>query len=256
MQPVSGVRAGRVGSASGPVRSERDHQRLATVRALLAKAESTEYDEEAEALSAKAQELISRYALEGMLAAGSSGDDGGVSVRRIWLDSPYTSAKAGLVDEVARANRCRCVFSGGLDMCTVAGEADDLEAVDLLVTSLLVQASAAMLRHGRHVDGLGVSRTRSFRQSFLVSYSVRIGERLREATSEVFAQSGDQSRLLPVLHRREERVEAAIQAMFPEVVERPSSVTNRHGWAAGWAAADLALLDTRGQVTDAARAAG
>jgi len=30
------------------------------VRALLVKAESTEYDEEAEALSAKAQELISR----------------------------------------------------------------------------------------------------------------------------------------------------------------------------------------------------
>ena len=46
------------------------HPKLARVRALLAKAESTEYDEEAEALSAKAQELITKYALRRLLDQG------------------------------------------------------------------------------------------------------------------------------------------------------------------------------------------
>jgi hypothetical protein len=142
-----------------------------------------------------------------------------------------------------------------LEFCTVVGDPRDLDAVDLLVTSLLVQGSAAMVRHGRHVDITGVSRTRSFRQSFLVSYAVRIGERLREASSQVLAETGDESRLLPVLARREEHVEAAVEAMFPDLVERPTSVTNGHGWAAGRAAAELALLDVRGQVTDEARSA-
>lgn len=37
---------------------------LARVRSLLAKAESTDFDDEADALSAEAQELMSRYALD------------------------------------------------------------------------------------------------------------------------------------------------------------------------------------------------
>jgi hypothetical protein len=253
--PGARARTGRVGTASGSARSERDHRRLATVRALLAKAESTRFDEEAEALTAKAQELISRYALEGLLDSPPADAGSGVGVRRIWLDAPYVAAKAGLVDEVAKVNRCRSVFSERLEFCTVVGDPRDLDAVDLLVTSLLVQGSAAMVRHGRHVDITGVSRTRSFRQSFLVSYAVRIGERLREASSQVLAETGDESRLLPVLARREEHVEAAVEAMFPDLVERPTSVTNGHGWAAGRAAAELALLDVRGQVTDEARSA-
>src|SRR5438552_3000516 len=58
----------------------------------------------------------------------------------------------------------------------------DLDAVELLFTSLLVQANAAMIRAGGKKDEYGRSRTRSFRQSFLVPYAIRIGERLAEAT--------------------------------------------------------------------------
>ena len=58
------------------------------------------------------------------------------------------------------------------------GFSADLDAVELLFTSLLVQASAALQRAGGKRDAAGRSRTRSFRQSFLVAYAVRIGERL------------------------------------------------------------------------------
>jgi hypothetical protein len=56
--------------------------------------------------------------------------------------------------------------------------------------SLLVQAHAAMRRFGRQTDRRRTSRTRSFRQSFLLSYANRIGERLQAADHGIAASSG------------------------------------------------------------------
>lgn len=224
------------------------HPKLAQVRALLAKAESTEYDEEAEALSAKAQELITRYALGRLLEGGAGAKrGGGVRVRRIWLDAPYLRAKAALVHEVAEANRCRSASAEQFGFSLVLGSQADLDAVELLTTSLLVQANRAMLRHGRRLDRGGRSRTRSFRQSFLVAYAIRIGERLRAASADAVAerQEGD---LLPILRDHEKTVSAAFDAMVPHTVGRATSVTDGEGWAAGVAAADLASLDVHGRL--------
>jgi hypothetical protein len=228
-----------------PDMSSADTRRLATVRALLAKAESTPYDEEAEALTAKAQQLVARHALERLLAddaGGASGPRDRVTARRLWLDPPYPAAKSHLVQEVAAANRCRSVFSESLCLCTVVGDATDLDAVELLVTSLLVQADRAMVRHGSLVDRRGVSRTRSFRRSFLTSFAVRIGQRLREVTEQQVDAAG-RSALLPVLQGRAEQVDAECDRIFPQLVERQTAVSNTHGWVAGRVAADLASLD-------------
>ena len=241
---------------SGPAatRDPKDVQRLAKVRALLAKAESTEFAEEAEVLSAKAQELISRYALERLLDDpqthhGSAPEDG-VLVRRIWIDPPYVSAKCLLVQHVAEANRGRAVFSADLGFSTVFGVDSDLEPVELMVTSLLVQASAAMLHHGSQVSRHGTSQTASFRRAFLLSYAQRIGERLREATEHATEATGRAGELVPVLADREARVDAAREHHFPNTTFKGTRVSNAHGWVAGRAAADLARLDTRPLVED------
>ena len=225
-----------------------DPKLLARVRSLLAKAESTEFPEEAEALSAKAQELISRYALDRLMVAEHKTDDRRVRTSRMWIDPPYLLAKAMLIGAVARANRCRAVVSEELGFSTMVGDAGDVEAVELLSTSLLVHASSAMLGHGSVVDSYGTSRTRSFRQSFLVSYAIRIGERLEAATEKATADSGRAGELVPLLRRHAARIDAAVDAMFPDLVPCGPSVSNRLGWAAGRAAADLARLDIRGQV--------
>src|SRR4051812_16113332 len=97
---------------------------LARVRALLAKAESTTFDEEAEALTAKAQELITKYALDDLLAgAAETSTKTGPEVGRrdLLLHPPYVSAKASLVDAVAVANRCRAIFSPSENVVTVVG---------------------------------------------------------------------------------------------------------------------------------------
>lgn len=224
-----------------------DSKQLARVRALLAKAESTGYDEEAEALSAKAQELISRYALAKLLdeteAADQPVSEGTVAVRRMWIDPPYVLPKAMLIHEVAGANRCSSVISEHLGFSTLIGAPDDLDAVELLATSLLVQADTALLRRGRHTDRRGTSRTRSFRRSFLAAYASRIGERLRAATAGAVEQASHPGALMPLLHRRQEHVDDVQQKLFPQTVHRETTVSNGQGWAAGRAAADLALLD-------------
>jgi Protein of unknown function (DUF2786) len=244
---------GAVSPTDGLTATSTDGRMLSRVRSLLAKAESTEYPEEAEALSQKAQELMSRYALERLLhRLDDDAPDERVTARRFWIDAPYVFAKGSLVGKVARANRCRSVIDEELGFVTLFGEAADLGAVELLATSLLVQANSAMLRHGRQYDFTGTSRTTSFRRSFMTSYAQRIGERLAEANHSATTETARAGELVPLLQGQAERIEAAVSEMFPEIVTRRSRVSNAYGWAAGRAAADIASLDVRQHLTEAA----
>ncbi len=217
-----------------------DARMLSRVRALLAKAESTVYEQEAEAFTAKAQELIARHAIDEALLHTVE-DVGDPSVRRIMIDDPYADAKAYLIAEVAGANRCRVVHSSDLGWVTAFGYDHDLDAVELLSTSLLAQATGAMIRQGPRRDAAGRSRTRSFRRAFLLGFAQRIGERLRRATDEQMSSSDD-DRLLPVLAVREDRLLAAQERAFPDLVRRTTSASNPTGWSAGRAAAERADL--------------
>jgi hypothetical protein len=195
---------------------------------------------------------MARHAIdEAMVSAGRpAGDSAGPTGVRLPVDDPYAGAKSILLSEVASANRCRSVWSKPLGFSTVIGFDADLEFVEILYTSLLVQATAAMVAAGAYVDRRGRSRTRSFRQAFLLAYAVRIGDRLRaaEAASRAAAVEEYGEEFLPVLADRTAAVEAANAAAFPDVVSRSVSISNAAGWAAGAAAADLASLSARTEV--------
>lgn len=221
--------------------NEADAKVLSRVRGLLAKAEATEFTEEAEALSAKAQELMSRYSLHHAIRDHQRSDAMEVVARRIWIDNPYVVAKSALVQSVATANRCRMVCAEKIGFVAVIGADCDVDFVELLSTSLLVQANRAMLAAGRGTNGRQ-TRTRSFRQSFLLSYAARIGERLT-ATSATVATEMDRDALLPVLAARSQATDDLTDRLFPTTVPRELSVSNGAGWLAGRTAADLALLD-------------
>ena len=178
-------------SAVESVIAQPAHPKLAKVRALLAKAESTPFDEEAEALSAKArEELISRHALGRFLDGGQSAaadgcgrrSEGCGSTRRTF--GPRRRWSMRIVDQPVSGSRLRQDFG----FSVVVGAAADLDAVELLVTSLLVQADTAMLRYARRSRGDG-GRTRAFRQSFLLAYANRIGRRLRAAADQAVSAS-------------------------------------------------------------------
>ncbi|WP_326551976.1 DUF2786 domain-containing protein [Micromonospora sp. NBC_01813] len=242
--------------AAGPERrrpsagSDADERQLGRIRALLAKAESTEFPEEAEALSAKAQELMTRYSIDHALlaAADPAGDTAPRPIAvRVGLDAPYEQAKALLLQQVAEANRCRSVWSAKLGFATVVGFAGDCESVELLHTSLLVQATTALVRNGPQRGRGGQSTTRSFRQSFLEAYAVRIGQRLQSVADDAGRQAAERTgaALVPVLAARDEQVQQATERLFPELGGRTISGNNRDGWIAGTAAADQASLGAR-----------
>jgi hypothetical protein len=185
---------------------------------------------------------MTRHRIDSALLGGPGGGAGG---RRIWIDDPYAAPKVSLLSAVARANGCRAVELGNLGCVHVVGFAADLEVVELLHTSLLVQAASAMLAAGPQVDARGRSRTRSFRRSFLLAYAWRIGGRLAEATAatEAAADAERGGDLLPVLRRRDAEVDDAVADAFPNLRDRRvSPATNAAGWGAGVSAADRADL--------------
>lgn len=249
----------------GPT-TDHDDKILGRVRALLAKAESTPYPEEAEALTAKAQELMARHSIDAALAAAGAdpGRRGTPERRRVVVPNPYVTAKVHLLSVVARANRCEAVWMKDEQVVFLFGYPVDLEAVELLFTSLLLQATAAALAAGSQVDAWGRSRTRSFRSSFLVSFAARIGERLEEAAQhavdEAVAEEGGPggggATLLPVLADRAEAVRAARDEAFPRVRRTSTRVTNGAGWRAGRDAAERASLTGQTEVGGRRRAIG
>ncbi|WP_225801768.1 DUF2786 domain-containing protein [Streptomyces sp. NK15101] len=213
---------------------------LGRIRALLAKAEATGYPEEAEALTAKAQELMARHSLdEATLAAGAPSPETPGAIR-IGVEPPYEQAKAILLDAVATANHCRAVWNEAYGFSTVVGFEADLDPVELLYTSLLVQGTAAMTRAEAEQRAGGRKRTKSFRQSFLLAYANRLGARLSATSRRVAAEAPT---LLPALASREVAVSARTDELFPETrTTRVRAAWDEAGWNHGATAADAAGL--------------
>lgn len=233
---------------------------LTRVRLLLAKAESTTFEAEAETFTEGAQKLMAKHSIDVAMLEAHDGRPHAPASRRIGIDRPYENAKALLLTVVAEANRCRPVWSQEFGFMTVLGFEADLEATETLFTSLLVQSTQALQREGSRRDGIGGSRTRAFRSSFLTSYASRIGERLLEVTdaetqaaAETQATAGERSEqvegttkpgeLVRVLADRSEAVDAAKAEMFPNVRSRRASAPRDHeGWMSGQSAADRASI--------------
>jgi hypothetical protein len=225
-----------------------DARLLRRIRALLAKAESTEFPEEAEALTAKAQELMTRHSVDAALLEAGAGSPAGTEVgaRRVHVDDPYVRAKMQLLGAVAEANGVRLVWYQQLGIANLVGVPADLEAVELLFTSLLLQVGQALAAAER--DSGRRPASRAFRRAFLLGYAGRIGERLRaarrQATASAAAETGVD--LLPVLRGREEAVAKAAAELFPRVrAGRSRSAVDPSGWYAGRAAAESADVGAR-----------
>ena len=223
-----------------------DDRVLRRIRGLLAKAESSEFPEEAESLTAKAQELMTRHAVDAALLAAGAPPDDGVATRRVHVADPYVRAKMQLLAAVAEANDVRLVWYQSLGIANLVGSRPDMDAVEMLFTSLLLQVAQALSAAERPLGRRSASR--SFRRSFLLGYAHRIGERLqtarRRATDEAAAEHGVD--LLPVLRSRQAAVEDRVAELFPRVRStRSRASVDAGGWYAGRAAAEHADVGHR-----------
>jgi hypothetical protein len=250
-KPSSWGRLGEGSRGAAPARASSagtssDPKLLTRIRALLAKAEATDFPAEAEALTAKAQDLMTRHAIDEALVHAEAGDSIVVSGRRIHIDNPYSLEKAILLNAVAEANRVKAVWSDFAASMTLVGVPTDLEQIEMLFTSLLIQATRAMTEAGEETRAHGASRSSSFRRSFLIAYATRIGQRLDAATEEAVSAYG--SELVPVFARQNQAVSEEYERLFPHVTQsKVGRNLDRRGWEAGTDAADRAVM-AAGQV--------
>lgn len=244
--------AWRLAAAAGPSVRPPDEQvdprMLERVRALLAKAESTTFEAEAEAFMGKAQELMARYAIDAAMVAAASASAGigrlaaGVQARRLHLDDPYAKEKAQLLGAVASVNGGRVVWHDGWGFATVVGFPVELDLVELTFTSLLVQMTRAMATAG---SSGGRTRSPAFRRAFVLSFAQRIQERLEEARRRATAEAAEHygGSLVPVQAERRAAVQQRADEWFPDTVPMRSRSVDAGGWYAGRSAADLARLE-------------
>jgi hypothetical protein len=227
-----------------------DDRRLATVRSLLAKAEATEFPEEAEAFFAKASELIARYAIDEALLWSTQDSRSTPEEARLVIHAPYLAQKAVLVHAVAAAHGCQAVrlLSGPghrTETISVVGFPTDLRWVETLVTSLLVQLTSAML--ARCPSGLSPSGSAGWRRSFIMGFADEVDARLRADRRAAARTVDDAAGRGPtghgetaadraaasvevVLAERSEEVRAEFRRRFPHV---RSSWASRGSSAAG-----------------------
>jgi hypothetical protein len=157
----------------------------------------------------------------------------------VHIHNPYAGEKVSLLNQVARANRCRAVWNKPLGLATVLGTPVDVDQVEMLFTSLLIQATRAMAEGGTRRAG-SFDRSASFRRSFLMAYAVRIGERLTDTSTAAAESYG--AELVPLLQRQTEAVQEEFDRLFPKTRSARAGRYNAVGWEAGREAADHAHL--------------
>jgi len=126
------------------VRTQPATDLLDRVRKLLAKAEGEGVTpHEAEALTAKAAELMARYGIDRALLGALHPETDSPADRVFDLDNPWAAVKAHLLAGLASALRCQCILLARREPGSrvhVFGYLSDLERADILFTSLLVRA--------------------------------------------------------------------------------------------------------------------
>lgn len=170
------------------ITADPDLSKLEKIRALLDKAESTasEFPAEAEALTAKAIELMERYAIdEAMIADARPAQDRGEIIERLILvgSGPYVNARVMLASLIAEAHSVTPLTSTSYrgKMLHLNGYETDVELTEMLYTSLLVQASRALASPEVKRTKPGHVHGTAFGRSFLMAFAETIGARLREA---------------------------------------------------------------------------
>ena len=157
--------------------------KLDTVRKLLAKADGAATPAEAEIYTAKAVELMARHGIDEALLAAARPEHGrDRHLPHIAVADPYSAGKARLLAWTASALRCRAVLheagGGRVAAVTVLGFASDRARVELLYTSLLLQASTQLAGQRPAWAGESVA---AYRRSWLHGFAVRVHRRLVEA---------------------------------------------------------------------------
>lgn len=191
------------------------------IRALLDRAENTPYPAEAEAATRKAAELMASHRItEAMVSAAAPSHEDTISTRVITLArGPYVNPRTSLLNGVAEGFGVRMVFRTAWDgrQAELLGFSSDLDAVELLYTSLLVQASVAVAAEAIPRGHAAVRWRRGYLMGFAHAVSDRLQQVMREAVRKAQRVAGTSSSVALVLADRDARLNEEYQRRYGRV---------------------------------------
>lgn len=229
---------------------------LSKIRALLTQAEdSAATAEEAEAFMAKATELMAKYGIErAMLAAENTVADI-VADKTVIVPGPYSARKADLLSWTGQALNVKTIRLGssrrssipaGAQKVHLFGMQSDLERLDILYTSLLLQCNTAMLREENSRLSLGIARSKAWRGDFMQGFAARVHTRLKQAEARARKDyddthtSGMSTDL--VIQDRTALVSKAVADRYPKLSSTSRRTATTSGYYSGTAAGSKADL--------------
>jgi len=231
------------------VNSDAPDALLARVRKLLVKAEAAGVTQaEAQALTAKAAELMAKYGIDRALLAARRPETDRPADRVIDIANPWARVQAHLLCGLASALRCQCVIlprSGPGTRIHMFGFASDIERTDVLYTSLLIQMWQGL---GAIQPPAWAQSPRAWRRSWLLGFATAVVARVRAAEQGAAQRaasdpaSGGSTAAL-VLADRVEIIGRALRQAYPTT--RASRVTySGSGYGTGYSQGQRADIGT------------
>lgn len=221
------------------------------ITALLKKAESTNFEEEAEALILKAETLRQQYRIESLLINSYDQDvqarSSTIRASRVYLEAPWIRHQYKLLNAIARVHSSEALLITKSGICTLFGEQDDVAHIIDLFNSLNRQRAHFMKTSaGARIAQLN-GETSSYRRSFMISYASQISRLLISAKEDAFNELVGQaplahSAIVPVLENRSVRSKEALKETFPNMRTMTFKSTNRRGTIDGFNAANESHL--------------
>jgi hypothetical protein len=229
--------------------TEASDRLLDRVRKLLAKAEGEGVTPaEAQALTAKAAELMAKYGIDRALLAARQPETDQPASRLVDIYNPWARVQAHLLCGLAAAMRCQCILlpSGDGDQRVhIFGYASDIERADVLYTSVLVQ-----MWHGLIATEVParVSSVRAWRRSWLLGFAAAVTAKVQAAEQRAeriatTAADGPGSTAALVLADRSLVIRRNLAAAYPAT--RTARLTySGSGYGAGYRKGEQADIGT------------
>lgn len=221
---------------------------------------------EREAAMARAMTLMATHGVtEMMVDARKRAQTDELIRKRIPMSDPYSREKMMLAMEIGHALNCRSTYQywgRSVTSITLFGFRSDIERVEMLYTSLLLQAVREVRDARPRWWSPTAAETRSFRRNFLVAFGRRVGVRLtlaEQAAREEYDRehTNAEAGTALVLATRETKVEAFYKDEINDVKfgRKSRAQYGGDGSYEGRRAGDRAKLDGGTGVSAAERAA-
>lgn len=217
------------------------------INKLLAKAERTDNPEEAEAFFSKAAALQSKHAIDEIMlnaAAGNKRDD--IITKVYPLTGSYAKAHILIINSLSKPLNCKVVqvsHGGGKISAKAHGFRSDIERLDTLFTSVLIQAARQLKPWARDNTHNWMTAAEKYqrRKSFLIGFGEGAARKLKESMVTAEAEATEPGVGLVLVSRRDQ-VEESYRETFGRLGHARSTKTDYaavgHGQRAG-ARADI-----------------